>query len=81
MFELSELLGVPISFFYENYGESAPAPGFAEDDPGEQFMELVNSPEGVQLCRHFAAIKDPEVKRRVLDLVKTIAETEPAKRG
>jgi len=82
MFELSELLGVPIQFFYDDFGEGAPtAPGFAEDDPGEDFMELVSSPEGVQLCRHFAAIKDPEVKKRVLDLVKTIAETEPARAG
>lgn len=77
LFELSELLEVPIQFFYDDYGDAVPAGGgFAEPDAAEAFMELVNSPEGVQLCRYFAGIKDPKVKRRVLDLVKTIAETE-----
>jgi len=77
LFELSGLLDVPIQFFYDDYGDAlSSAPGFAESDAAETFMDLVNSPEGVQLCRYFAEIKDPKVKRRVLDLVKTIAETE-----
>jgi transcriptional regulator with XRE-family HTH domain len=75
LFELSGLLEVPVQFFYDDYGDLAPsAQGFAEPDAAEAFMDLVNSPEGVQLCRYFAEIKDPKVKRRVLDLVKTIAE-------
>ncbi|MHA7870953.1 MAG: helix-turn-helix domain-containing protein [Hyphococcus sp.] len=80
LFELSELLDVPIQFFYDDYG-AAPAAGsgFAEPDAAEAFMELVNSPEGVQLCRYFAEITDPKVKKRVLELVKTIAETEKSK--
>ena len=76
LFELSELLEVPIQFFYDDYGAGAPAQGFAEGDAAEAFMELVNSPEGVQLCRHFAEIKDPKVRKRVLELVKSISETE-----
>ncbi len=76
LFELSGLLDVPVQFFYDDYGNAAAqAPGFAEPDAADTFMELVNSPEGVQLCRYYAEIKDPKVKRRVLDLVKTIAET------
>ncbi|NOX96216.1 MAG: helix-turn-helix transcriptional regulator [Alphaproteobacteria bacterium] len=76
LFELSGLLDVPIQFFYDDYGDATSrATGFAEPDAAETFMELVNSPEGVQLCRYFAEIKDPKVKRRVLDLVKTISET------
>ncbi len=77
LMELSELLEVPVQFFYDDFGGAiGGAPGLAESDPGDDFMELVSSPEGVQLCRHFAAIKDQKVKKRVLDLVKTIAETE-----
>ena len=77
IFELSNLLDVPIQYFYDDYGDAsaAPAPGMAE---GDTFMDLVNSPEGVELCRYFAAITDPKVKKRVLDLVKTIADTEGA---
>ena len=43
-------------------------------------MELLHSPEGVQLCRHFAEIRDPKIRKKVLDLVKTLAEnTEDAR--
>jgi len=80
IFELSGLLSVPIQFFYDDFSNIIAAPGLAEPDSGEAFMELVNSPEGVQLCRYFSEIKDPQVKKRVLDLVKTIASTEVDKK-
>ena len=35
---------------------------FGEDRPE------VETPEGVELCRYFADIKDPKVRKRVLDL-------------
>lgn len=78
IFELSNLLDVPIQYFYDDYGDmiGGPAKGMAESEAGDSFMALVNSPEGVELCRYFAAITDPQVKKRVLDLVKTIAHTE-----
>ena len=79
LFELSDLLEVPIQYFYDGYGDADTANGFAEPDVAETFMELVNSPDGVNLCRYFAEIKDPQVKKRVLDLVKSIAETDMGK--
>lgn len=82
LFELSELLEVPIQFFYDDFGDLiGVAKGLSEPDPGDAFMELINSPDGVQLCRYFSAIDDPQVKKRVLELVKTISETETAKTG
>lgn len=78
MFELSRLLEVPVQFFYDDYGDSRAAPGFAEPASGEAVMTLLNTPEGVQLCRYFSGIRDPEVKKRVLELVRSIAETEAA---
>lgn len=81
MFELSRLLDVPVQFFYDEFGDApGSAAGFAEDAHGEEpVMDLVNSPEGVQLCRYYASIKDPTVKRRVLELVRSISETEGEK--
>lgn len=77
IFELSGLLDVPIQYFFEEYKtDGRRTPGFGESDIGDAFMALVNSPEGVELCRCFAGIKDPKVKKRVLELVKTIADTE-----
>jgi len=77
IYELSRLLDVPVQFFYDEFdGSRVSTPGFAEAEAGEPVMNLVNSPEGVQLCRYFSSIKDPQVKKRVLDLVRSIAETE-----
>ena len=77
IFELSKLLDVPIQYFYNDYGDTiGAASDTARSDDGDMFMTLVNSPEGVQLCRSFSEIKDPQVKKRVLELVKSIAETE-----
>ncbi len=82
LFQLSTLLDVPIQFFYDDYDAKIGGRSFglAEPDIGDAFMKFVNSPEGVQLCRHFSAIEDPQVKKRVLDLVKSISETETAKK-
>ena len=79
MYELSQLLEVPVQFFYDEYdlATDAGAPGFAETG-SEDVMTLMSSPEGVQLCRYFSEIRDPEVKKRVLELVRSIAATEEA---
>ena len=79
IYELSRQLEVPIDYFFEGYGDgSGFAEGLANDIDGDPFMELIRSPEGVQLCRYFASIHDPDVKKRIVDLVKSIAEAEPA---
>ncbi|HXI87213.1 MAG TPA: helix-turn-helix domain-containing protein, partial [Parvularculaceae bacterium] len=76
VFEIARILDVPIQYFYDDFeGRSNANFGFAESDDAS-FMQLLHSPEGVQLCRHFAEIKDPKVRKRVLDLVKTLADGE-----
>ncbi len=73
IFELSQLLDVPVQYFYDDFDSAGGRSyGFAEGDE-DAFMELLRSPEGVQLCRHFAEIKDMRVRKRVLELVKTLA--------
>lgn len=78
LFQISKTLSVPVQFFYDDYGdEGAMIAGFAEEpakDPvASDFMDLLSTPEGVQLCKSFSSIKDPQVRRKVLDLVKTLA--------
>ena len=77
IFEISKILDVPIQFLFDDYvGANAQANGFAEDVGDASFMDLLNTPDGVQLCRYYAEIEDPKVKKRVLDLVRAIAEGE-----
>jgi transcriptional regulator with XRE-family HTH domain len=77
VFEMSRILGVPIQFFFDDYdAETGRSYGFAEAGPddGAAMMELLNSPEGVQLCKHFASITDPKIRKRVLELVKSLSD-------
>ena len=77
VFEIARVLGVPIQFFFDDFDvNTGRSYGFAEQGPedGMEMMELLNTPEGVQLCKHFASIKEPKIRKRVLELVKSLSE-------
>lgn len=79
VFEISRVLGVPIQFFFDDYDfDTGRSYGFSEAnaDDGAAMMALLNTPEGVQLCKHFASIKDPKIRKRVLELVKSLSDGE-----
>lgn len=74
---VAQVLGVPMAFFSEGApGEDGMmlASGFAENRQADYAVELFSTPEGVALARAFASIEDPKVRRRVVDLVTTLAE-------
>jgi len=76
LFQVAQILGVPIDYFYEGVTEQLPAParGFAEETASPPVMEFLSSGEGLQLSLAFMRIKDPKVRKRVLELVKSLAE-------
>ncbi len=74
LFEVSRILNVPIDFFYEGVS----AAGQPEYD-GAPVMEFVSSGEGLQLALAFMKIKDAKVRKRMLDLVKSLSEEEEQK--
>ena len=78
LFQVAHILGVPIDYFYEGVnGTSEGMPGFAEPGAGSPpVMEFLSSGEGLQLSLAFMKIKDPKVRKRVLDLVKSLSEGE-----
>lgn len=73
LFEVSRILGVPIDYFYEGVSNQM-AGGFGESETSPPVMEFVSSGEGLQLSLAFMKIKDPKLRKRVLDLVKQMAE-------
>ena len=74
LFEIARILGVPIDFFYDGVASSAETLVSA----APPVMEFVSSGEGLQLSLAFMKIKDPKVRKRVLDLVKSLADEEEA---
>jgi transcriptional regulator with XRE-family HTH domain len=80
LFEVASILSVPVGFFYEDMeaGSQSAAPGFAESDETPPLMEFISSGEGLQLSLAFMRIKDPKVRRRVLDLVRSLSQEDEA---
>lgn|SRR5690606_682423 len=70
---ISAILNVPVSFFFEDAPGSPPQTGFAEDNDATYVVDFLNSNEGVQLTRAFTKISDPKVRRKIIDLVKSLA--------
>ncbi|WP_336055683.1 helix-turn-helix domain-containing protein [Nitratireductor sp. CH_MIT9313-5] len=74
---IASILSSPVSFFFEGApGEDGqPAPGMAEE--GASYVtDFLNSSEGIQLNRAYVKISDPKLRRKVLDLVKALADAE-----
>ena len=76
LFEVSRILNVPVDFFYE--GVNA-IPAGASEPESAPVMEFVSSGEGLQLSLAFMKIKDVKVRKRVLELVKSLSEEEEQK--
>jgi transcriptional regulator with XRE-family HTH domain len=74
--ELAAVLGVPVSFFFEQVPSSAhvtPVPGLA-DQPGESYVvDFLGSREGLELNKAFVRITDAKTRRAVIDLVRSLA--------
>ena len=75
LFQISQILGVPVQFFYDDMTTTGTAAGggFAESEPQDNLMDFVSTPEGVSLNRAFSRITDPQLRRRVLELVRAMA--------
>ena len=75
LFDVARILGVPIDYFYESASNNlAGRSGFSEGDASPPVMEFLSSGEGLQLSLAFMRIKDTKVRKRMLDLVKSLAE-------
>jgi len=85
LYDIGQVLDVPISYFYEGIEPDAGRRGLAEDGEAyaahDETARFMASAEGVELCRAFATIEDPAVRRRVIDLVKALGPAAGAGRA
>jgi len=73
---LSRVLDVPVGFFFEGVTERLGAGGFSEGDQTPIVDDFIQSADGVALAQAFARIRDAKVRRRILELVRTLAAEE-----
>ena len=76
---IANILGVPVAFFFEDLPGSEPTGnrGFAEDASAVSALDFCTSAEGLQLNRAFVKIADLKVRRRIIELVKSLAPDDP----
>jgi len=71
LFEIAQVLQVPVAFFFEGYhAEGAPAVDHA--DPQATVHDFLRSAEAIDLGTAFLGIQSPEQRRRVLDLMRAM---------
>lgn len=82
LFELSKVLDVPVSFFFDDMSADvvdsggSPVAGLAEGD-GEDFeYDPMAKRETLDLVRAYYKIDDSKVRKRVFELAKALAKSE-----
>lgn len=77
---IARVLTVPVSFFFEDAPGSPsnePAIGGVAERPSASYVvDFLSSSEGVQLNKAFIRIKDPKIRRKVIELVRAMAGAE-----
>jgi len=75
--QISKTLNVPPSFFFEGAPASSGEPQQGFQDEGSQFVvDFLATAEGLHLNRSFARIRDPKIRKRIVELVAALAEAD-----
>jgi transcriptional regulator with XRE-family HTH domain len=83
LWELSKILDVPVSFFFDDMpsdvaatgGRAVPA-GLAEESEAVYETDALAKRETLELVRAYYKINNPKVRKRVFDLAKALAKAD-----
>src|SRR6059058_929457 len=72
--QISHILQVPVAFFFEGAPNLADAADEMIDAPSPTYVsDFLATSEGLSLTKAFMRIKEPKLRRRIVDLVEEIA--------
>ncbi len=69
---MSDALEVPVAYFFPD--ASAAAQGGMKEESAAFMMDFMSTSEGLDLSRAFTRIRNPKVRRKVVELVRAMAE-------
>jgi transcriptional regulator with XRE-family HTH domain len=78
LYAISRELNVPIDYFYHEAASHRAIPAADGEFETDQRLMLMANGSGANLLKCFVAIKDADVRKAVLNLLRTIATDEPA---
>lgn len=77
LYDFARALGVQISYFFEGYGDYAIEDGtsldMSEPEASKFEHEKINNRETLEVMRAYYRIKNPALRKRVVDLIKAMA--------
>ncbi len=77
--QISHILQVPVAFFFEGaptFHPQAASDGLAEAPSPTYVSDFLATSDGLALTKAFMEIKEPKLRRRIVDLVEEIAGRE-----
>ncbi len=74
LFRLSEVLEVPVQFFFDGMPASEDAVGSGMAEPKQEafLYEFLNTRDGLELNRAFVKVTDADIRKSVIDLVRSL---------
>jgi len=77
LYEIARALSSPVSYFFDGLSDPSVGGARATHDGAEQFMhDFLMTPEGLELAAAFPKIRRGRVRRRLLDLVRCMVDSE-----
>jgi len=82
LYHFSQILDVPVSFFFEELPDEKNAAGSGLSEPGGSFFESADwaRRETLELVRAYYKIPEKDIRKRVFDLVKAIGGSKDAEK-
>jgi len=80
LYEIARFLSSPIPYFFEGLSDPSASDGGGVRDEGAEHLihEFLITSEGLELAGAFPKIASPRLRRRILDLVRSLADGEDA---
>jgi transcriptional regulator with XRE-family HTH domain len=73
LYEIARSLQTPVAFFFEGLNDPTQAASHEEAMPDTSVHDFLMTNEGLELAAVFPKVKTPRLRRRILDLVRAIA--------
>ena len=71
--QISHILQVPVAFFFEGAPTAPHSEGMSEAPSPSYVSDFLATSDGLALTKAFMEIKEPKLRRRIVDLVEEIA--------
>ena len=74
LFRMAQVMDVPVQYFFEGLGMDNSDMSFAEDEQMPIVYDFIKSSDGVALAMAVSKIKSRAVRRRILELARSLSE-------